>query len=125
MDVAKLIITVILAGIFLAMGVLHFVPAIARGMAAMVPPGLRWRVPSPLQLVWFTGVCELAGGVGLLIPELRLAASIALVIFLIAVFPANAFAAKHPEKFGKVATPFWPRLAGQLALIGLLIFQAL
>lgn len=124
MDVATLIISVALGGIFLAMGVLHFVPAIARGMAAMIPPGLRWRVPSPLQLVWITGLCELAGGVGLLVPGLRLAASIALIVFLVAVFPANAYAAKNPERFGKVATPLIPRAIGQLVLIALLVFVA-
>ena len=124
MDVALFIITVSLAGIFLAMGVLHFVPAIARGMAAMIPPGLRWRVVTPLVLVWATGVCELAGGIGLLVPGLRFAASVALIVFLIAVFPANAFAARHPDRFGKVATPLVPRLIGQLVLIALLAFVA-
>ena len=73
----------------------------------------------------FTGLCEIAGGIGLLVPVLHLAAAIALIVFLIAVFPANAYAAQHPEKFGRAAFPFWPRLLAQLALIGLLLFVAL
>ena len=52
--------------------------------------------------------------------NLRLAA-IALTLFLIAVFPANAYAAEHPERFGKVAIPFWPRYLGQLVIIALVL----
>jgi uncharacterized membrane protein len=44
---------------------------------------------------------------------------------LVAVFPANSFAARHPERFGRAAIPFWPRLAGQGALIALVLFAAL
>ena len=74
-----------------------------------------------MQLVWFTGVCELAGAVGLLVPWTRVAARICLVVFLIAVFPANAYAARHPERFGRAAFPFWPRLAVQVLLIAAVI----
>ena len=95
-------------------------------MAAIIPPYLRrpgW--PSAKTLVRFTGLCELAGAVGLLVPALHVIAAIALIVFLIAVFPANAYASQHPEKFGRAAIPFWPRLTGQVALIGLLLFVAL
>jgi uncharacterized membrane protein len=124
-EIARGVTTVALAALFLGMGVIHFVPTVSRGMAAMIPPYLRREgVLKPINLVYLTGVCELAGGVGLLTP-LRPLAAIALVVFLVAVFPANAYAAQHPERFGRVAIPFWPRLAAQLALIGLLVFVAL
>jgi uncharacterized membrane protein len=123
MELARIIVTVTLAAVFIFMGITHFIPASARAMAAMIPPSLRF--VSARALVQFTGLCEIAGGFGLLVPPLRLAAAIALIVFLIAVFPANAYAARHPEKFGRVAVPFWPRLAAQLALIGLLVFAAL
>ena len=123
MDTARLVITIALAAAFVFMGVAHFVPASARTMAAMIPQRLRF--VSARRLVQFTGLCEIAGGIGLLIPVLHLAAAIALIVFLIAVFPANAYAAQHPEKFGRAAIPFWPRLLAQLALIGLLLFVAL
>lgn len=116
----------VLAAIFLVMGVLHFVPGPARGMAAIIPPTLKrpgW--PSSLVIVRFTGLCELAGGVGVLVPVTRVAAAIALIVFLVAVFPANIFAARHPERFGRAAIPFWPRLGGQLVLIGLCVLAAL
>jgi len=122
----QLLIRIVLALVFVGMGIAHFRPKTARGMAAMIPPRLRRPgILSPINLVKLTGVCEIAGGIGLLIPATRVAAAIALIVFLIAVFPANAFAAHHPEKFGKAAIPFWPRLVMQLALIGVLVFVAL
>ena len=123
MDIARLVVTIALAAAFVFMGVAHFVPASARTMAAMIPQ--RMRFVRARRLVQFTGLCEIAGGIGLLIPVLHLAAAIALIVFLVAVFPANAYAAQHPEKFGRAAIPFWPRLLAQLALIGLLVFVAL
>jgi uncharacterized membrane protein len=112
-----------LAATFLVMGINHFLPKFAKGMAAMVPPELKTRV-SGKTLVRFTGVCELAGGIGLLLPWTRFAAGMALVVFLIAVFPANAYAALHPEKFGRAAFPFWPRYIAQVVLVALCALAA-
>src|ERR1700712_3728931 len=128
LDVVQLVIRILLAAAFLSMGVNHFLPKTRRGMRAMIPPALRRPgMPSPAFLVAFTGVCELAGAAGLRAPwaVLRLITGIALVVFLIAVFPANAYAAQHREKFGKTAFPFWPRLAGQVVFIALVIFATL
>ena len=122
MDIARLVVTIALAAAFVFMGIAHFVPASARTMAAMIPE--RMRFVSARRLVQFTGLCEIAGGIGLLTP-LRPVAAIALIVFLVAVFPANAYAARNPEKFGKAAFPFWPRLAAQVALIALLAWIAL
>lgn len=122
---AQLVLRIALAAVFAFMGVLHFVPSVARGMRAMIPPPLR-RPGWPAALVLITGVCELAGAAGLLVPwdGLRLAAGICLVVFLIAVFPANAYAARDPERFGRTAIPFWPRLAGQVVLIAAVVLAA-
>jgi uncharacterized membrane protein len=113
------------AAVFLLMGVLHFVPKVARGMRAMIPPPLR-RPGWPAALVVITGVCELLGGLGMLVPwdSVRLAAGICLVVFLAAVFPANAYAARDPERFGRTAIPFWPRLIGQVLLAALVLLAA-
>lgn len=124
-SIARIVVTVALAAMFIGMGVLHFVPGPARGMAAIIPPRLHGRgLLSAKSLVRFTGLCEIAGGIGLLVPLTHTAAAIALVVFLVAVFPANAYASHHRERFGRVAVPFWPRLIAQLALIGLLLFAA-
>jgi uncharacterized membrane protein len=54
-------------------------------LQAMVPPSL----PHPDLLVWFTGACELAGAIGLLVPMTRPFAATGLILLLLAVFPAN------------------------------------
>jgi uncharacterized membrane protein len=112
----------LLATGFAGMGVTHFVPSIAKGMSAMIPPGIVRRSPvSRTALVRLTGVCELAGAAGLLIRPVRPAAAAALVVFLAAVFPANAYAARDPERFGAVAVPLKPRAAAQVVLAALIV----
>ena len=120
MDIAQWVIRIALAAVFLFMAVNHFRPTTARAMSAMVPPALKTHV-SGKALVRFTGACEIAGAVGILVPFTRFAAGIALVLFLIAVFPANAYASERPEKFGRAAFPFWPRYVVQLGLILLVL----
>lgn len=124
MTVAAFVLRILLAAVFVGMGINHFVPRSVRGMAAMIPPRLRSTQITPRMLVYFTGVCEIAGGLGLLFAPTRIAAGIALVVFLAAVFPANAYAARHREKFGALAVPFWPRLIGQIILGALILVAA-
>ncbi len=116
---------IVTAVVFIGIGVTHFVPPVVRGMAAMVPHVFRGRPFSARGWVWVTGVAEIAGGVGLLVPPTRAAAGIALAVFLVCVFPANAYAARHRERFGVFAVPFWPRLAMQVALIALVLWVGL
>lgn len=72
-----------LAAIFVVAGVMHFLaPA---GYAAIMPP---W-IPYRMEMVYLSGILEIAGGVGLLITSLRKYAAIGLILLLIAVFPAN------------------------------------
>jgi uncharacterized membrane protein len=122
-DIAQLVLRIALAATFAVMGVLHFVPAVARGMRAMIPAPL---APARRFLVAFTGVCELAAAAGLLTPwpVLRLVTGICLVVFLVAVFPANAVAARDPRRFGRTAVPLIPRAIAQLVLIALVVLAA-
>jgi uncharacterized membrane protein len=85
------------AAIFVAAGVLHFV--IPRSYAAIVPPAL----PAPLLLVYLSGVCEILGGVGVLVPRTRRWAAIGLVALLAAVFPANVQMLLNAVAAGKPA----------------------
>ncbi|MCU1422822.1 MAG: hypothetical protein JWN36_2473 [Microbacteriaceae bacterium] len=121
-EIVQWVLRGIVAVVFVVMGVNHFRPKTARGMAAMVPPWFkRGGLLTGKNLVRFTGVCEVAGGVGILVPWTAFAAGLLLVLFLIAVFPANAYAAANREKFGAAAIPFWPRFAAQLVLIALIL----
>lgn len=46
-------------------------------------------VPYPFEVVRLTGVAEIAGAVGLMVPRLRRAAGLALALYAVCVFPAN------------------------------------
>ncbi len=48
-------------------------------------------LPFPLFLVYLTGVMEIAGGIGIIHPDTRVLAGRFMVLFLIAVFPANLY----------------------------------
>ena len=61
---------------------MHFV--IPDRYMGIMPPG--FRIP---EMVYVSGVAEILGGVGLLVPAVRIAAGIGLILLLIAVFPAN------------------------------------
>jgi uncharacterized membrane protein len=122
--VMQAVLRVVLALIFVGMGILHFRAAPQLTMAAMIPPRMRFSgIASPRNLVIVTGVCEIAGGLGLLYPLTTVAAGVALMVFLVAVFPANAYAARHRKRFGRLAVPLVPRLMAQI-LLGVLILIA-
>ncbi|QKS44824.1 DoxX family protein [Paenibacillus cellulosilyticus] len=62
-----------------------------KDLVRMVPPAF----PQPGRIVSITGYLEIAGAIGIMIPALSLYASIGLVLLLIAMFPANIYAARH------------------------------
>lgn len=73
-----------LALMFTATGLAHFVGMRAQ-LIAMVPPQL----PAAGELVTMTGVLELVGAVGLLVPATATAAAVCLAALLVLMFPAN------------------------------------
>ena len=77
----------IAAGLFVVAGILHFV--IPKFYLAIMPGWLPSWLPSPLLLVQVSGVLEILGAIGLLVPATRTAAAIGLILLLLAVFPAN------------------------------------
>ena len=93
---------------FIAAGVLHFMkPA---SFITIIPRFL----PAPGLLVVLSGAAEIAGGIGLLVPALRLAAGWGLLLLLIAVFPANIHMAVYAERFPNIpAWTLWLRLPMQ------------
>ncbi len=100
-----------LAGVFVVAGVAHFVRP--RGFEAIVPPPIPAR-PAVLA----SGVFEVLGGVGLLIPQTRRAAAWGLAALAIAVFPANVYAALRPETMPWAPVwALWARLPMQPVLV--------
>src|SRR5438067_6474796 len=100
----------LMVAFMVASGIGHFV--ITDSYAAMVPASF----PVPRMLVWVSGAAELAGGIGLIIPSLRRAASLGLVALLIAVFPANInMAVNHvsPPGMHLSSMALWLRLPFQ------------
>jgi uncharacterized membrane protein len=89
-------IAVGLATMFVLTGVAHFAPGMRRDLIAIVPP----RLPAPGLLVTVTGVLELLGAAGLLLPVTRVAAAVCLLALMLAMFPANVYAARmtNPPK---------------------------
>jgi uncharacterized membrane protein len=99
----------------------HFTP-MKEDLIRMTP---RW-VLRPRVMVFFTGLCELAGAIGLVIPTTRRAAGIALILFFIAVLPANIHAARAGITLrGRPPTPLWLRLPMQVLFIVLAWWSAL
>ena len=83
-------------------------------------------IPQPMALIYFTGVCEIAGAIGLMLPSLRQAAGFTLIVFFIVVFPANVKAARSGVGMGgKRATPLWLRASMQVLFIALTWWSAL
>lgn len=80
----------------------------------MVPRGL----PDPVSIVTVTGLLEIAGVVGLVVPETARLAAICLLALLVVIFPANVQAASRAiPVLGKPATPLWFRAIVQAIFI--------
>ena len=103
-----------LAALYALAGVAHLKrPA---GFVAITPD---W-VPAPALVVALTGVAELAGAIGLMIPPLRRAAGIGLALYALCVWPANLNHAMNDIALGGVHLSWWyhgPRLALQPVII--------
>lgn len=56
-----------------------------KGMAMMIPDF----IPAKLFWVYFTGIIEVAAGIGLMIPSIRELTAILLIVFYVLVFIAN------------------------------------
>ena len=112
---------ILLAVAYLIAGVAHLrVP----GGFLQITPG--W-VPFPEAVVAFTGVAEIAGAVGLMIPRLRYAAGIGLALYALFVWPANINHALNDIAIGGRHLSWWyhgPRLVLQPVIIWLALWVA-
>lgn len=102
----------VLALFFVGAGANHFVNP--EPYLAMMPPYLPWHGP----LVMISGVAEVLGGLGILIPVTRRAAGFGLILLLVAIFPANLQVALHGWPGTTLpAWALWLRLPLQIVLI--------
>jgi uncharacterized membrane protein len=109
-----------LAAMFVFTAVSHFAPRTRADLIRMVPPAF----PAPALLVTLTGIVELAGAAGLMVPSLARPSAYALMALLIAMFPANVFAARRALTIGgRPATPLAVRLPMQVFWIAALWFS--
>ena len=100
---------------FVVTGVMHFTTL--QRFIDMMPPGLPW----PLEMVYLSGIFELLGAVGLLLPWTRRAAGLGLATLLIAIFPANiyvAVSAGSVEGLPSGSWYYWLRRPFQAIFIG-------
>ncbi|MGW0807736.1 DoxX family protein [Nonomuraea sp. NPDC002799] len=110
-----------LALMFVFTGVPHFLPSWRRDFVAMIPPAF----PRPALLVTLTGVLELAGAAGLLVPPVAPYAAIGLALLMIAMFPANVSGARRGLTLaGKPVTPLPARTALQVLFVAAAIAAA-
>lgn len=109
----------VLAFTMVAIGIVHFV--IPAPFVSIVPRSL----PAPFALVIISGFFEVLGGVGLLVPRVRRAAGVGLVLLYFSVFPANVNMAIHPGLGAGIPTwALWARLPFQGVLIAWALWSA-
>lgn len=114
LEVLKVVLRWVLALFMIGGGLNHFLAPTP--YVAMMPASLPWH----LELVYVSGVFEILGGLGLLLPRTRRLAAWGLIALLIAIFPANLnMAINHLPLAGKHVPQWalWARLPLQAVLI--------
>jgi uncharacterized membrane protein len=105
---------------FLFTGATHFT-GMKHDYAAMLPGPLSGN----LGIIYLSGILEIAGAVGLLVPRTRRLAGVCLALYLVAVFPGNVYAAVNEVPFrGEPPTPLWLRTPIQLLFIGVVLWTS-
>ena len=108
-----------MAVIYIGFGALHL--QAADKFLPIMPP----IIPYPKLVVQFTGVCEVLGGLGLLIPRTRWLAGLMLAIYALCVWPANIYQALWHVHAPPLPDSWWyhgPRLAFQPVFIWWALF---
>jgi uncharacterized membrane protein len=119
LDRARMILRWLLAAAYMFVGIVHL--RSPNGFLPIVPD---W-VPYPLETVLVTGVCEIAGAIGLMTRRFRYAAAIGLAAYAVCVYPANIKHAVEGVVIGgtKLGLAYHaPRLAFQPVIIWWALF---
>lgn len=102
----------------------HFI--YADGMAMMLPEF----IPYKPEIVFLTGIIEIAAAIGLLLPALKVMTGWLLIVFFIAILPANIYAAINNVDFQKASFDgsgtnyLWFRIPLQIFFIFWVYFSA-
>jgi uncharacterized membrane protein len=110
-----------LAAMFVLTGVAHFAPPLRAALIAIVPPQLS----APGLLVTVTGVLEFLGAAGLLVPTTRVAAALCLLLLMLAMFPANIYAARMPNPPKSMTTQLPLRIAEEIVYLAAAVVVAI
>jgi uncharacterized membrane protein len=109
----RTVLRLVMAAFFLGGFVLHMTAVDA--LVSITPD---W-VPVPRAVVLTTGWLELAGAIGLMLPQTRRVAGVALALYILAVWPANIHQAVAHIVVPPIPDSWWyhgPRLALQPVL---------
>lgn len=118
LDQWPLAVAIGLAVMFALMASAHFIQPRRGQLIEMVPP----RIGHGAALVTITGILEIAGAVGILIPLTSRLAAACLALLLIAMFPANVHAARAQN--GIRTMPLPARALVQVVFIAACVFVA-
>ena len=108
--VLRWLLTVSMVGV----GITHF--ADPETYLSMMPPWVPWH----LVMVYFSGVFEILGGLGLVSERTRSAAAWGLIVLFVAVFPANIHMALNNMPLGNQPVEpwiLWARLPFQVLFV--------
>ena len=109
----------LLSALYVPFGMLHV--ARPEAFLPIMPPG----IPRPRDVVIATGVAEILGGVGLMLPRTRRAAAVGLALYAVGVYPANVYHALARVHVPPLPSSWWyhgPRLALQPAFVWWALF---
>jgi uncharacterized membrane protein len=85
----------------------------------IIPP----YIPRPRATVLVSGVCELLGAAGMLLPAVRRAAGVGLFVLTICVTPANVFMLQYADRFHIAPWVLEARLVFQVLLMALILWS--
>ena len=117
----RLILKWLLAALYMLAGIAHV--AWPAPFLTIMPT---W-VPMPELVIFVTGVCEIAGALGLLRPAIARSAGIGLALYAVAVFPANIKHAMMDMATDHPTLGLWyhiPRFALQPVLVWAALFAS-
>ncbi len=115
----RVVVLLLVSVLFTVTGIMHFTNTAF--FSAIVPPYL----PAPDMLVYVSGVFEILGGIGVLVPATRRFSGYGLLALLVAVYPANIHMALNPELFPDAsAGALYARLPFQFVFAALVWYGA-